>query len=372
MNKGYLRGRKNITALSLDFDGSATRIHEPRIYNIIGERILEALPADLRRSLGNYSFKTIFEENEIPVGWFLDPKRGYLLLPRQDGVILEGRVGNEILPDNIISKIYHGRIQISTVLEPDQHKDYLMFIGDGFDFVQAMITTALASRSGLPKRRTLESITAAVRSVHDNVQAGFKADLMKSPGDYGIVRDEELISLLQEWKQTGRKLILNTSTTQVGYLRALMEAVGLNEIEFDAELIGVKKPGCFYNGHADNLRLLAAFESLGLQPANVAHFGDHFYKDCQLAKGLGLTTHLRMPKTHLIDQERKLLKYAGEGANNLEETGGFRIRKLNGIHTMEGTPNPSQFRNLSYFLAQVYTSVDTITPNLAYMRPVLL
>lgn len=353
--------RSKISAIGMDLDGTLTDLQKPEIQNLIGSKTLEALPDDLKRALGRTDYEKLEKKAKVSVGWYLDLETGYLLQPNPQGRVIKGRRGAEELSDKVISEEYGTKIELPFSLEMDKQKPRFLPICDGFDYVEGVITAALAAIPGLPRRRTLREIAAAVRKAHGYAQEGFKKEILRNPERYGIKPNPDLINFLDELKARRYKVFLLTASKRQ-YASELLNLLGLRgKGYFNAILTGMTKPACFIDGTESNLRLVRALRKMRVPRNQVIYIGDHLIKDVISARQAGFRTCLRTLRTYINTVSYKLTKYVGI---NFKKEGTLRIGS--------GQPSEKQLTELGNYFYLVHQYAHLMTPKLSYLRPVLL
>lgn len=366
-----------IKAVGFDLDGTLTDLHRGDIQDMMGNKILDALPGDLKRALSRpngrkVDFAELEKRAKVSVGWYLDLDTGYLLQPNPNGRVIKARRGKDELSDAVISELYGRNIKLPFSLEMDIQKPRFLPICDGFDYVEGVITAALAATSGLPRGRTLREISLAVRKAHAYAEAGFKKEMLRNPARYGIAPNDKLIQFLDALKERGYKLFLITSSKR-GYVNRLLEILGIGgtmyfektgKKYFDKILTGVTKPACFHLGTRDNQRLSRALKEMRIKsPSEVLYIGDHLYKDVISARKAGFKTCLRMLMTYINTISGKLAKYGGVG---------FRVEGTErNLRIASGQIPESELPKIGNYYYQVYQHAHMTVPHLHYLQPLL-
>jgi len=361
INKEVMKQRSNIKAVGMDLDGNLTNLHTPEIYGLMWESILEFLPADLRKQLQRYTFEEIGKNGDFPIGWFLDMHLGYLVLADPDGRILSVKKGNA--PVTQREKIYkaYGRdrtISLSQPLNADHVRPRFLPYGDGFDYVEGVVKSAMAKLGGRPTIQTIQKIDKALYQAH-NSPDGFKKHLIENPTKYGIEPDEQLKSFLARLNNSYITFLLTNSPEE--YTRRMLDALEIGD-SFDTVIPDAKKPASFSPNRSENKALVEKLNEAGIDnPRGVFYMGDHLYKDTVLAREFGFFTGLRMKRTDIMEVERKLEKYA-----NVKFEGNGRIRMPVNVASQEA------LSNLNNGLAQIYRHVNVLTTKVQNLEPVLL
>lgn len=349
--------KRNFKAIGSDLDGNLTNLHDSRIFNLLWEVLLDFLPERLKERLEHYTFDDIKKFGEAKMCWYLD-RRGFLVLPDQNGRILKVHNGDTYLSRDKILELYKGGvIEIAESKRPDYDKPEFLIIGDAFDFVEAFCKTALAGIHGLPRDSTIQAFEEAWSKTHHDEENGYKARLLKEPHKYGIRPNQGLTDFLEE--ANGRFFTFVVTASREEDARKLLDTLGITHC-FDLVIAGVNKPACFYAPISKNL-IWQELANRGISsPETVFYTGDHPYKD-GWAKKLGFKIGLRMPRTFIDEIFRKFTKYAGVK---------FKVDDV--MRKPVNKPNKEQLSHLSNLLYLFYTNVDVMYTKVQNLAPILL
>lgn len=363
LNQEIVLRKGQIKAVGFDLDGTLTYLQSEKIQNLIGNRTLNLLPEDLKRALREISYEKLKKSAKVSVGWYIDLETGYLVLPNTQNRVIRARRGIKEISDVVIAEKYGTVVVKDESTDLDFKKPRFLPICDGFDYVEGAITAALAARKGLPRRRTLRAVAAAVRKAHDDAQRGFKSEMLRNPGQYGIGPIAEIVNFLDTLKSRDYKVFLLTAAKR-RYANRLLDILELRGVGyFDKIFTGVKKPACFDIGSREYVWLVRALRRMGVRSnKQVLYVGDHMHKDVIRAREAGFLTCLRLPETSIRTIRRKLGKYGGITFKNYKHT----------YSVASGQPSEKQKLQLSKYIYDLYLNAHAIVSDVYHLRPILL
>lgn len=293
---------KKIKAIGFDMDYTLVRYNTEAFEELTHKEVLKKLIK--LKGYPNEISKLTFDFNRSIQGLIIDKKRGHLLKASRFGKVKEAYHGLKPLPFHEMQKIYANRV-IDLTLEQFQSMDTSFSISNGTIYSQLI----QLKKEGL-KLPDFTTLAEDIKSVLDVCHAdGTLKDQVADDIPRFIIQDPEVPSLLEKYKEYGKKLLVITNS-DYKYTKLLLDYTinpFLKKHKHWSELFEItitlaRKPnfftlsnaflkidpqtglmsnhfgpiedGIYQGGFAGKLQ-----EDLGLEGEEILYLGDHIYGD---------------------------------------------------------------------------------------------
>jgi HAD superfamily 5'-nucleotidase-like hydrolase len=293
---------KKIKMIGFDMDYTIVRYNSEAFEKLTHKETLKKL-VELKAYPKEVT-KLKFDFERSIQGLIIDRKRGHLLKASRFGKVKEAYHGLEPLDFREMQKVYANRV-IDLSLEQFQSLDTSFSISNGVLFCQ--LVQLKKEGMNLPEFSTMaEDIKFAIDYVH--ADGTLKSQVAANLDDY-IIKDPEVVKLLERYKDYGKKLVVITNS-DYQYTRTLLD-YALNPFLknhkdwkelFDITITLARKPSYFTSPHAylkidpesglmsnhfgpiENGIYQGGFAGklqgdLGLDGEEILYLGDHIYGD---------------------------------------------------------------------------------------------
>lgn len=293
---------KKIKAIGFDMDYTLVRYDAEAFEELTHKEVLKKLTKV--KGYPKEITKLKFDYHRSIQGLIIDKKRGHLLKASRFGKVKEAYHGLKPLPFHDMQRIYANRV-IDLSLDQFQSMDTSFSISNGIIYSQ--LVQLKKEGFDLPDFTTLaEEVKEALDLCHSD---GTLKDQVAKDLERFIIRDPEVPSLLEKYKEYGKKLVVITNS-DYKYTRLLLDyAINpyLKKHKHWSELFEItitlaRKPnfftlsnaflkidpdtglmsnhfgpienGIYQGGFAGKLQ-----EDLGLDGEEILYLGDHIYGD---------------------------------------------------------------------------------------------